>query len=396
VQRQVQDTSRTNKAASVAIVVTTIGDGTFLQALMPLLRNPKARTNVIVIGDENTHPDCAANILRVASEGHDITWMDVEAQRGWLSQIPWLAAHIPWRSDNRRNIGILEGWRRGHDVIVLMDDDNVPADPDEFIAMYSRVGSTIEAPQIISESRWINVCELLTCRSSRGADEPLHVYPRGHPISRRDESRIRVSPQTSAAPVVLHLGLWTGEPDVDAATRAAVAPISGAATVTGPVLAPANALLATSSQNVAAARRLIPAWWYVRMGSVAPGLVMDRFGDILQGCFAIMAIAALEERVALGPPLVHHRRNPHALFHDLAMELPGMALLEALLPMLEAPARPAKSYADAYLEVANALTDHARTVRPALWGDGLPAWADSTAASMEAWVKACRLLEPTA
>jgi len=123
---------------------------------------------------------------------------------------------------------------------------------------------------------------------------------------------------------------------------------------------------------------------------------MDRFGDILQGCFAARAVAALGERILVGPPLVEHRRNPHALLRDMAFELPGMVLQEALLDMLEAPVRPAGSYGEAYLRIADDLTDLARVAHPLLWGDALVRWADSTAETMAAWVEACRILSPDA
>lgn len=384
----------TDPVSTLAIVITTINDGGFVRHLLPLLAAGEGRISLIVVGDENTSPDCAAQLARAASEGHDITWLDVAAQMEWLAQTPGLASHIPWRSDNRRNVGVLEAYRRGVDVIVLLDDDNVPVDPADFLKWYGRVGGEVEAFELETSEPWLNPCELLVCSSAYGpASQPVHIFPRGHPVSRRGAERARVSRTSVRARAALHLGLWLGEPDVDAATRAALAPVIHRATIDTPLLAPAGALLAMSSQNVAAARRVVPAWWFVRMGEIAPNVVMDRFGDILQGCFAARAAAALGERILVGSPLVEHRRNPHALLRDMAFELPGMALQEALLPMLEAPVRPASSYAEAYLRIAHDLTDHARIARPVLWGDALASWADATAETMSAWVDACRSLE---
>jgi hypothetical protein len=121
---------------------------------------------------------------------------------------------------------------------------------------------------------------------------------------------------------------------------------------------------------------------------------MDRFGDMLQGYFSLLAMESMGDRMAIGPPLVDHRRNPHSLFADLAGELPGMALLEVLLPLIEDPLPPAQNYGDAYLTIANRLRSWGRQNRPALWGDRLPEWADTTASAMQAWVEACRFLDP--
>lgn len=385
----------TDPAATLAIVVTTINDGAFVTQLLPLLAAGEGRVRLIVVGDENTPPECASALRRAASEGHDIVWMDVPSQNEWLAQTPGLGEHIPWRSDNRRNLGILEAYRLGVDVVVLLDDDNIPVDPVDFIGRYRSVGGTAEAFELETDGPWLNPCELLVCTSAYGAPStPVHIFPRGHPVSRRGPERARRSASSLRATAPLHLGLWVGEPDVDAATRAALAPVVHHATDEAPLFAPAGGLLAMSSQNLAAARRVVPAWWYVRMGEIVPNVRMDRFGDILQGCFAARAVAALGERILVGSPLVEHRRNPHALLRDMAFELPGMALQEALLDMLEAPVKPARSYAEAYLRIADDLTDHARTARPLLWGDAFSRWADATAGTMAAWVEACRTLAP--
>jgi hypothetical protein len=377
---------------TIAVVVTTIGDGTFAEQLRPLFIALEQRLSLIVVGDHRTPPECAANLARLSDDGHDICWMDVQTQTDWLSQVPGLARHIPWNSDNRRNIGILEAWRRKRDVIVLMDDDNAPVDHADFVSRYGKVGTTVSLRELITGERWVNVCELLECRS-RYDDRPVHIYPRGFPLSRRGGCKSSISPAATSATVAMHLGLWLDEPDVDAATRGAVAPVSVRATTDQPLFLPAGALSAFSSQNVAVARRVVPAWWFARMGTLSSGLRIDRFGDMIQGYFAAIAIAAMGERIAVGPPLVRHQRNAHSVIADMAVELLGMDLLEAMLPLLEAPAPKAVEYPDLYLALAHRLTDWAREARAPLWRDHLPAWADATAETMQAWVHACKALD---
>jgi hypothetical protein len=379
----------------VAVVITTISDGTFVDAMRPLFEIAGGRLMLIVIGDRKSPPACGRAVARLSADGHDAIWMDEAAQRAWLANVPDLASHIPWNSDNRRNVGFLEAWRRGADVIVSIDDDNLPLDAVDFFAQYSRVGGVVSAPEVQTGNRWVNVCELIECRSGYD-DAPVSVFPRGFPLARRGSDRLAISSDPIDAPIALHLGLWLGEPDVDAATRASVAPRAVAARVASPVILPAHALASFSTQNLAAARRLVPAWWFVRMGDGCPGMRMDRFGDMFQGYFAAMAIAAMGERIAVGPPLVEHGRNVHALGQDLAVELPGMVLLDAMLPYLETPIARADSYADAYLSIASGLTDWARATDAPLWRDSLPAWADATAETMRAWVDACRALDPAA
>jgi hypothetical protein len=378
---------------TIAVVVTTIGDGSFVAPARSLFEASSGRLSLIVVGDRKSPPACGRAVERLAADGHDATWLDEAAQRDWLANVPGLDAHIPWDSDNRRNIGVLEAWRRGSDVIVCLDDDNLPIDPIDFAGRYSRVGARISTREAIVDGRWLNVCDLLDCRSGYD-DGPVSPFARGFPLARRKPGRVTVSRDLIEAPVALHLGLWLGEPDVDAATRASMAPRSVAARVSDAVLLPRHALAPFSTQNLAAARRLVPAWWFVRMGDGCPGLRMDRFGDMFQGYFAAMAITAMNERIAVGPPLVEHGRNQHSLARDLAAELPGMLLLDAMLPFLEAPVAPASRYDEAYLAIASGLTDWARTARAPLWRDALPAWADGIAATMTVWVDACRTLAP--
>jgi hypothetical protein len=378
---------------SVAIVITTIGDGSFLEALRPTLEEGDGQVSVIVVGDLKTPQACAESAARLASMGLSITWFGANEQREWLSQVPRFAPFLPWNSDNRRNIGVLEAWRRGEEVIVSLDDDNMPSSPAEFIRLYQAVGGVVRAPQVRSNDRWVNPCAFLNCESSYSG-LPVTTYPRGYPISRRGTDNTQwIESETSAA-VALHLGLWLTAPDVDGATRAATAPRCDACKLPAPVLAPVGARTPISTQNVAIARRLVPAWWYVKMGHDLSGLRLARFGDILQGYFTLIAMEAMGDRMLLGPPLVDHHRNPHSLFVDLAGELPGMALLESMIPLLEEPPQTVSDYATAYLAVATRLSEWARANRPPLWGDHLVGWADSTAEAMGAWVDACQLLAP--
>ena len=72
----------------------------------------------------------------------------------------------------------------------------------------------------------------------------------------------------------------------------------------------------------------------------------------------------------------------------------NMALIDAILPLVERPLPSGLDYADAYLEIARRLSGWGRQTRPPLWGDRLARWAEETAKIMETWVAACRYLAP--
>jgi hypothetical protein len=377
---------------SVAIVITTIADGGFVANFRPLLEHGGNNIRLIIVGDLTTPPQCETAVQRIRADGLNCCYLGPDRQKELLHAVPDLAAHIPWRSDNRRNVGFLEAWRQGSDVIISMDDDNIPGHPADFIDQYRAVGTPRRLKLVETRNRWINVCSLLECRS--GWDrQPISVYARGFPLSRRGTDGTTVSDAEMNGDVVMQVGLWSGEPDVDAATRSATAVQSAGLRIADPVIVPTGARLPISSQNVAVARRLVPAWWYVRMGTCVRGLRMDRFGDMFQGYFATIAAEALGDAVAVGPPLVAHRRNPHRLLADLAAELPGMALLETLLPFIEDAPAPAQTYEDAYLQIAARLQEAARRASDELWGEALRSWGEETAKVMEAWTAACRALD---
>ena len=107
----------TGEANRVAVVVTTIGDGAFVDAMRPLFEAADGRLALIVIGDRKSPAGCGAAVARLAADGHDATWMDEAARACWRTCD--LAAHIPWNSGQSAQRGRAEARRRGVDVVVI-------------------------------------------------------------------------------------------------------------------------------------------------------------------------------------------------------------------------------------------------------------------------------------
>ncbi|MBY5324380.1 hypothetical protein HFN11_29395 [Rhizobium leguminosarum] len=374
----------------LAVVLTTISDGRFLERFRPLFVAGGDRLSILIAGDRKTPPECAKIAGELAAEGFHIRYLGLEEQAELALAAGLPLDFVPFDSDNRRNFAILEAWRLGADVLISLDDDNWPTDPDDFVARYSQVGTVQRLPTVRCVDRWPNLCAVLDIRSG-WTDEPVSIFARGHPHARRDRKTVGLEiDHHEEAAILAHVGLWTGHPDVDAATRSAVSPISCGALVSGVVLAPPGARAPMSTQNVAICRALVPAWWYVRMGAMHSSRPLERFGDMFQSYFASMVIEAIGGRFAFGAPLVQHERNPHSLLRDLAGETSGMALLENLLPYLESVPRGTTAI-DAYRSIAEGLYD-ALPAGGGLLGDDALRWADRTAASMVAWTQACRRL----
>ena len=371
----------------IAITLTTINDGRFLERYRPLLSAGGDRVSMVIAGDRKTPPDCARRAEQLAAEGFDVRYLGLDAQAEIARSAGLVPDFVPFDSDNRRNLAVLDAWRRGADVFVSMDDDNWPLDPDEFIACYGLVGSVRRLPAARGTGRWPNLCAMLDIRSG-WTDEPVAVFARGHPHARRDRETIglAIGPEEEAT-VLAHVGLWSGHPDVDAATRASLDPVSRGLRFSTALLAPGNARAPMSTQNVTVARALVPAWWYVRMGPMKSGRSLERFGDMFQAYFASMVIEALGGRFAFGEPLVRHERNPHSLMRDLAGEASGMALLEDLLDYIETVPR-GSTAAEAYQSVAKGLAS-ALPAGGGLLGGDARRWVDETAEAMVAWTQAC-------
>jgi hypothetical protein len=69
---------------------------------------------LIVVGDLDTPHGAHAAL--------DCGYSHPDDQKG---RYPELCETLPWRAIQRRNIGFVEAWHRGADVIARVDDDNI-------------------------------------------------------------------------------------------------------------------------------------------------------------------------------------------------------------------------------------------------------------------------------
>lgn len=369
-----------------AVVFTTINiPESVLDGLLVNLREfgHLGDTEVIVIGDCKTPKE-----VRQCCEQHDslqVVYMDSRDQEKWLmGDLMQVGAIIPWNSDNRRNVGYLMAAARGAEVIISIDDDNWPLLGEDFIGGHSIVGQQARLPSVRSMNGWVNFCRpLCDCASCH----PL--FPRGFPYSKRLDStfRMKMGP-ISETRVMVNEGLWVGDPDVDATTRLNQPqpiddPFRSRFILAKDMKAPVN------SQNTAFHRDVLPCFYFIPMGFRHNGLTVDRYGDIWMGYFAQKVIASVGGSVCFGQPIVRHERNPHDLFLDLAQELGGMMLTEALVEHLEDIELSGKSYGDDYVELGTLLYDEVlkgwtRSLEPPV-----RQYFKQLKNNMEIWVEAC-------
>src|SRR5207245_2314021 len=94
-----------------------------------------------VVGDLSTPDTCRRAAESAHDAGLDVIYLGPDEQRTFLRDFPELEREIPWRSDNRRNVGFLMAYRDKCETIVAIDDDNYPKTRWPFLDGHSRVGA---------------------------------------------------------------------------------------------------------------------------------------------------------------------------------------------------------------------------------------------------------------
>lgn len=120
---------------------------------------------------------------------------------------------IGWKTIQRRNIGFVEAYRMGADVVATVDDDNIPY---EDWGKNVLVGQTVEVDLYEPEYHIFDPLSVTNIN---------HVWHRGYPIE-NVPNRHRVEYKGKAKrEVLVQADLWDGDPDIDAIARLAMKPI---------------------------------------------------------------------------------------------------------------------------------------------------------------------------
>jgi hypothetical protein len=374
------------------IVATTIYDGDFINAYRQhfAARNELDQVRLYVIADVSTSTACEVAAQSANEHGFDVVYASPQSQTDFLCQLPAIAAEIPWKSDNRRNVGFLMAYHDKCDIVIAIDDDNYPKEHSPFLQGHSVVGKRVTLPCALGHNGWFNLCSMMRieCPPLGGGET---VYARGFPYARRNIDCGKVLDAEIAGTVAVNAGLWSGDPDVDAATRL-VTRCEAKQTIESNYLLAEQTLMPINTQNTALNREAIPAYYYVKMGHPVGGMKLDRFGDIFSGFFVQKCVQAVGHAVRVGSPIVDHRRSPHNLYKDLWNELAGMVLIDDMLPLLETPLTPCSDYQTASLELADSLERWAFDQTGFLWDKTVKNYFRNVAANMRLWINACRAL----
>ncbi len=374
------------------IVVTTIYDGGFLDEYFNYFKgiNQLEQVRFYVVGDLSTPPECLQKVEQYRAKGLPWIYLDKEDQESFLAPFPELASEIPWKTDNRRNVGFLMAYRDRCDVIIAIDDDNYPRHDWPFLEGHNLVGQEVTLPTAQGHAGWFNLCGMMdvSCKAQAVSGT---VYARGFPYKRRDPRCSLVKATLSTGVVGINAGLWSGDPDVDAATRL-VTDCAAEANFSHSALLPPGTLMPINTQNTALIRDAIPAYYYVKMGHPVGGMKLDRFGDIFSGFFVQKCAQAVGHVVRVGDPVVEHRRSPHNLYKDLWNELAGMVVIDDMLPMLETPLPQTQTYSEATTALAEILKEWSSQQQGFLWDEALREYFNNVSSNIKVWIEVCNQL----
>jgi len=250
---------------------------------------------LIVVGDKKTP--------HVEYERLNCIYLSPEEQE---KKYPDLSEAIGWNSIQRRNIGFVEAYNLGAEIVATVDDDNIP---------YDNWGKNVVVGQTV---------EIDFYKTDLGVFDPLsateytNIWHRGYPIELVPLRDAITYGGKLKRRVLVQADLWDGDPDIDAMARLSMKPIVKFDKIQGPY--GSTSISPFNSQNTFLAREVIPYY------SVFPyvGRMDDIWGSyILQHYFP--------NSVCYNKASVYQDRNVQDLITNLEKEIIGYRYTSELI-----------------------------------------------------------------
>ncbi|MCK4733496.1 MAG: hypothetical protein KAT65_13670 [Methanophagales archaeon] len=282
----------------IALITTTI----YVPKVLELYREIDKDVMFIVTGDRKTpHKETRSF---VESLGNAVYYSDKDQE-----QLGYKCSEIiGWNKIMRRNISLLEAIKEGADIIISIDDDNIPLDKSYFNDFISILSKPYTRLKVSSDRGWFNVGDFMVPR----------VYHRGFPYNLRQEKiNYRISFARNAK-VGIAAGMWFGDPDIDAMERITNRPtVHQFSEILHKGIVLDNTHFAPiDSQNTAYIAELAP----LMMVLVGVG----RYDDIWASFIAERVMMTTDYCSHFGKPFVWQERNLQNLWQNLKDEIFGM------------------------------------------------------------------------
>ena len=263
-----------------------------------------------VAGDLKTGPGCAdfCNSL------DNVFYLSSDTQKALGYRCSEM---LGWNTLARRNIATLEALKFGADIIVLVDDDNVPMNEFYFNSHVKALTAPHSGIKVTGQNGWFDVGQFL---------DPIAPH-RGYPHTKY--GAVACDPIVGAK-VGVNAGICMGDPDISAYFRIANHPTVHRASILlddGVVVDPDTSWTVFNSQNTAFIRELAPAMFMM------PGV--GRYDDIYASLICQRVMRERDMHVKFGRPYIFQERNHHDLLKDLRAEIDGMENIVAFANQLD-------------------------------------------------------------
>ena len=210
---------------------------------------------VIVVGDKKTPHESYKNL--------NCIYFHPDQQK---DKYPKLSEAIGWNNIQRRNLGFVEAYHLGADLIATVDDDNIPYDNwgDEIY-----VGQEIEIDYYHSENGFFDPLSI-TKRND--------LWHRGYPLQLVHNKNDVIFKGKTKRKVLVQADLWDGDPDIDATCRLTMKPIVKYDEIIKPFCS--EQISPFNSQNTILHRDVIPYYMVLpfvgRMDDIWGGYILQK------------------------------------------------------------------------------------------------------------------------
>lgn len=211
---------------------------------------------------------------------------------------PDLSNLIGWNSIQRRNIGFIEAYKLGADIIATVDDDNIP---------YDNWGEELLIKKEIECDLWVS--ERVSYMDPLAPTNNNNLWHRGYPLELvKLKNEITYAGKIKRTPKI-QASLWDGDPDIDAFQRLTKEPIVKFNNINPYCF---NTISPFNSQNTFISRELIPFY------AVLP--FVGRMDDIWGG---YLLQQLFPDSLIYTKSTVYQNRNKQNLIKNLKDELLG-------------------------------------------------------------------------
>ncbi|MEM3700060.1 MAG: hypothetical protein QXL57_04235 [Candidatus Bathyarchaeia archaeon] len=258
---------------------------------------------------------------------------------------------IPQKCHAETSFGFLKAYEEHATVVLEIDDDVYVSENflnEHINNLFSEKGITVK-----SQVKWYNTTQNLHL----SADQK--IFPRGHPYTSpcRDEDYVWLD---EGGKCVLNMGLWSGQPDLDALTILYHGGLDGRCKIESKgckkekIVLGKDTYFALCSMNTAFLTKIIPAFYQLYMNFMG----IDRFDDIWSGIFLKKIADRIGDKLCLGKPVGLHLKRARNIFKDLKSEINGLDINEYIWRICDEVEFSAKTYSDCYVELADKIKDN--------------------------------------